>query len=186
MHLLPVMKVQFERYLAEPGTPGDAWYETVLATNPRCSYRTVQPDTRERLILTGILPAEAEQFAHWLGPEYRLPTVEEWRTAYGVLRSCHGWFRELEVLLERTASPVARAVYAALRVDREPGSLAQVALMEEGVLEWVRDARGWGGFGLPRPSLYEVICDPLTCPPIVPQRMTDRLGFFGFRAVRQG
>ena len=79
MHLLPVTKVQFERFLAEPNTYGDAWYEEVLTLNPRISYRQCTAENRERLFLTGIVPEEALAFARWMGDGFDLPTVAEWR-----------------------------------------------------------------------------------------------------------
>ena len=63
VQLLPVTKIQFECFLAEPNDFGDAWYEEVLTFNPRISYRQFMADTRERLFITGILPEEALAFA---------------------------------------------------------------------------------------------------------------------------
>src|SRR4051812_25305456 len=83
VHLVPVSKPQFERFLAEPvaegGLFGDAWYESVLAVSPRLSIRDAQPANYESLFLGGILPTEAERFARWLGTGYDLPKVESWR-----------------------------------------------------------------------------------------------------------
>src|SRR5205807_608912 len=85
VHLLPVSKLQFERFLAEPvmeaGLFGDSWYEAVVAVSPRLALREAQPTNYEAQFLGGILPAEAERFARWLGSGYDLPRVETWRQA---------------------------------------------------------------------------------------------------------
>ena len=63
VHLLPVAKVQFERFLAEPNDYGDSWYEELLALNPRSSHTRLDNETRERAFLTGVVPEEARAFA---------------------------------------------------------------------------------------------------------------------------
>ncbi|HOF88396.1 MAG TPA: SUMF1/EgtB/PvdO family nonheme iron enzyme [Armatimonadota bacterium] len=185
LHLLPVSKVQFERYLAEPGAVGDDWYSAVLAVNPRASYRAAGDADRERLLLTGILPDEAVHFARWLGPGFDLPTADEWRRGYCALSSCYTWQAELDRALAQ-AAPAARELVGTLRRLLNPAPLHQLALMEGGVLEWVRDGARWAGYGKPRPACYEVICEPLSCPPVTPMRAAERLPFFGFRAVKRG
>src|SRR5712692_8216258 len=79
MSLLPVTKVQFECFLAEPNEFGDKWYEEVLAVSPRVPWRQFDTGNRERLFLTGIQPNEALAFARWLGEDFDLPTEAEWR-----------------------------------------------------------------------------------------------------------
>jgi formylglycine-generating enzyme required for sulfatase activity len=185
IQLFPTTKVQFERFLAEPAGFGDAWYAAVLAANPRVSLRSVDDATRERLFLTGLLPEEGQQYARWLGDGFRLPTAEEWQAAYRVLQGCDYWAYELEQVLDACCD-AARLLYQRVLALALPTTLAELALMTGGVLEWVRDGAQWGGYGLPRPTLYDVLCDPLTCPPVLPMRATDRLGFFGIRAVRRG
>ncbi len=64
-----------------------------LTLNPRVSPQRFTPEQRERLFLTGLLAAEAEAYAAWLGDGYRLPTVTEWRAIYRCFQSiklnCH-------------------------------------------------------------------------------------------------
>ena len=84
--LLPCAKVQFEAFLAEPDERfGDAWYEAVLAVNPRDGWR-LPPAAEERLFLTGVLPDEALAFLRWLGPGFDLPSVQEWLEFDAMLR----------------------------------------------------------------------------------------------------
>jgi len=85
--LLPLTKLQFEYYLADLTPQGDNWYEELLTLNPRVSPQRFTPEQRERLFLTGLLPAEAEAYAAWLGDGYRLPTVAEWRAIYRCFQS---------------------------------------------------------------------------------------------------
>src|SRR5581483_1252155 len=89
VHLLPVAKCQFERFLWEPVVQsaeadqaalyGDAWYAELLDALPRVALGHAQPDTLESLFLGGIRPTEVVGFARWLGPGYDLPRVDDWR-----------------------------------------------------------------------------------------------------------
>ncbi len=85
IHLLPVTKLQFECFLAEPKGFDDPWYEEVLAANPRASVRGWDDEAREQLFLTGVTPEEASAFARWLGPEWSLPSLDLWRHVYRAL-----------------------------------------------------------------------------------------------------
>lgn len=185
LQLFPTTKLEFERYLAEPKGYGDAWYAVVLAANPRISLREVEDATRERLFLTGIHPEEGQRFARWLGPGFRLPTTEEWKLAYCLLQSSIDWEYAVNKVIDDCA-PAAQMLYRRLMEFADPILLSELALMQNGVLEWVHDGARWGGYGKPRSVLYDVICEPLTCPPVLPMRPTDRLLFFGMRAVRRG
>ncbi len=83
--MLPVTKIQFERFLAESHNLGDDSYKEALRLNPSVSHQQFTPDNREQLFVTGILPQEALNFARWMGNEFDLPTVEEWRFIYDAL-----------------------------------------------------------------------------------------------------
>src|SRR5438105_13260413 len=78
VNLRPIVKQQFERFLAEPGALGDAWYEELLTVSPRIPLTEAQPDPLESLLLAGIQPAEVPPFARWLGSGFELPTVAMW------------------------------------------------------------------------------------------------------------
>ena len=67
VHLLPVAKPQFERFLSDPGPYGDAWYEEILAVSPRIALTDPEPDPFESFFLSGIQPTEIAPFAKWLG-----------------------------------------------------------------------------------------------------------------------
>jgi hypothetical protein len=113
MHLLPVTKLQFERFLCDASVYGDSWYEGLLALNPRVSPRRADAASREGLLLTGVLPDEALAFAAWCGPEYDLPTVDEWRAACAEWARAPAWNSG-----GRTLSPIPRDV----RAHRPPAS----------------------------------------------------------------
>ncbi len=179
VHLLPVTKIQFERFLAEPNEFDNRWYEEVLAANPRyCQSRAVD-EKRERLFLTNVLPEEARQFADWLGDGFGLPTVSQWRAVYRALARIDYTDKLLDLV---ALAPAARAILVQLVKELKPTSLLSLSLMVEGVVEWVMDGTAWVGVGAPRASLHPVISDPTrdTHKPIDPSR---RLHFFGFRLV---
>lgn len=132
--LLPLTKLQFEAYLADLTPQGDRWYEELLTLNPRVAPQRFTPEQRERLFLTGLLPAEAEAYAAWLGEGYRLPTVAEWRVIYRRFQSTA--FTPLAALPTsgRTAALLRR-----LEAQARPQTLLDFSLMHGGVVEWVRD-----------------------------------------------
>ena len=84
-HLLPVAKRQFERFLAEPGGYGDAWYEALLNVSPRLALADATPAGYELLFASGLFPAEAGEFARWLGDGFELPRADDWREIYCAL-----------------------------------------------------------------------------------------------------
>lgn len=179
--LLPVLKVQFERFLCEPGTFGDARYEEALATNPRASWRRPGGHPRERLFLTGVLPGEALEFLHWLGPGFDLPEVGEWR---GIERWLQAQPFAPGPLAECPMSEPARAIVVHLIRELYPVSWSQLALFRGGVLEWVRSRDGFAGLGAPSPRLLANTFDPQAEAPVQPGD-DGRYGFFGLRPVRR-
>jgi len=158
MHLLPITKVQFEHFLAESRKFDDNWYETVLKLNPRVSYRNFTADKRERLFLTGILIDEAQEFANWLGEEFDLPTADEWRACYKLLRELK--LPTTDNLLNNlnNCSKPAQIIIRRLLSQIHPKTLLELSLMEEGVMEWVkgRDAK-WKLLGKPRQSFQPAL-----------------------------
>jgi hypothetical protein len=78
-NLLPVTKVQFEQFLSEPRGNSDLWYEKVLEVSPRTSWRRITESERPGLFMTGILPHEVSWFGQWLGEDFALPDITQWR-----------------------------------------------------------------------------------------------------------
>src|SRR5262249_20891240 len=131
VHLLPVSKRQFERFLGEPVLDeamfGDSWYESILTVSPRIAIRDVQPANYEAQFLGGILPAEAERFARWLGSGYDLPRVETWRQVDALLAEQSLDDLEFEALKsdERLCRP-ARQLLDWWRTMRQPQTWAEL------------------------------------------------------------
>jgi hypothetical protein len=182
--LLPCAKKQFEAFLAEPDERfGDAWYEAVLAVNPRASWRHPPAEGAERLFLTGILPEEALAFLRWLGDGFDLPTIAEWRAidlglgrqpldADGLERGLAG------------CCPAARALVTHVQA-RRPRTWGDLALLRGGLVEWVRDGREFGGMGSPPAPLLPNIFNPQMPGDVVRPFPGRRVRFLGFRAVRR-
>ncbi|HEX2987775.1 MAG TPA: SUMF1/EgtB/PvdO family nonheme iron enzyme [Chloroflexota bacterium] len=181
MHALPITKVQFERFLADPNEYGDSWYEAVLAVNPRVAPYAFSAENRERLLLTGILPFEVEAFCAWLGEGFRVPTAEEWRAAYNELGSIP---REAVAGLQDLPA-IAAGILHRLAAQIPTGSAREFALLAGGVVEWVRRGDSWLGLGAPRYQFHRNAWNPLFNE-VRPIRAGDRLPFFGFRLVRGG
>jgi len=180
--LLPVTKAQFERFLAEPNEFDNAWYEQVLAVNPRVSWRKFEAEERERLFLTGVLPEEALAFLRWLGDGFDLPTVEEWRSMDRWLRAAP---LDVELSKQCPMHHSAKAIVRGLLRQLRPTVWGELALLRKGVVEWVREDRGFGGLGAPRPTFYPNTWNPQRDEPVRPLRAEVRLPYFGFRCVRR-
>ncbi len=181
-HLLPVTKCQFEQFLADAGEVSRSLYRRMLKLNPRILPDDLTLDNRERLFVTGILPAEAQAFAEWLGEGFDLPTVKEWRAIYGALR----WtLPPRHDLAAELAEGVTGTILNKLTDQICPSFMLDLALMREGVVEWVRHEEGWVGLGAPRPQFHPNLWDPLSHE-VRPMQLDERLPYFGFRLVRRG
>lgn len=189
VQLLPVTKVQFERFLAEPNEFDDGWYEAILKLNPRVSYRQFTQDNREGIFITGILPWEALSFARWMGNGFRLPTVREWRMIYSVLKSRKIEGEELRDLVSQFGEGQAKIILERLveqishQAQRDELSWLDLSLMHGGLVEWVEEDGRYVGLGAPRSEFYPNLWNPIT-EVIKPVRGNERLFFFGFRLVR--
>lgn len=182
IHLLPVTKGQFEQFVAESGPLEQARYQKLLAVNPAISPDELTADEREQLFVTGILPAEAQTFARWLGQGFDLPTVQEWRAIYAALRVTSLPRHNLAVEL---ADSLAGSILAKLSEQLPSDALVDFSLMRGGLVEWVRQGQTWAGLGAPRPQFHPNLWDPLTHE-IKPIRPDERLRYFGFRLIRRG
>jgi formylglycine-generating enzyme required for sulfatase activity len=188
VQVLPVTKVQFERFIAEPNAFGDIWYEEILTLNPRVSSRRFTIENRERLFLTGILPEEALAFAKWLGEGFDLPTVAEWRAIYKALAADLALQRHLAELLSHPVAPLARDLLRQIQEEvggAHPTSLLDLSLLSGGVVEWVRQGNAWVGLGAPRPEFHPNLWNPQV-DEVRPLRVGVRVPYFGFRLVRRG
>jgi len=183
VQLLPVTTVQFECFLAEPSGYGDEWYEQLLELRPRVSLDDATAHNRAGLFMTGLLPREAEAYAAWQGPEWRVPTVAEWRSVYRALARAPVDWKGLRAGLGRGVHPLAEATLDVLRHLLQPTTMLHLSLMTGGgLLEWVRDGVQWVGLG-------EIASHPLHLPlegepirPLHPERR--RLKEFGLRLLR--
>ena len=181
VHLLPVTKIQFERFLVEPNDFGDTWYENILSLNPRISYRRFTEINREQLFITGVLPEEALSFAQWMGPNFDLPTIDEWRAIYSELASSAA---DPHQLLSQCQAEVSRSILEAFLTQLCPSSLLDLSLMKNGVVEWVRHQSTWIGLGAPRSDFQPNLWSPLK-DEVMPVKLGERVPYFGFRLVRR-
>lgn len=193
---LPVTKIQFEQFLCETADDrfGPRWYDEVLSLNPRIAPSGIQPSNYWRSLLTGVLPAEAECFARWMGEGYRLPTCEEWTTAFDHLRRAAPnrmeWERVLSGVAPRCLTLLDAMDQASTAAAREAGyerRLAEQMLLRLGVMEWVQVTSGeqrWGGMGEVAPGLAGLLFDPTMGEPhLLHYPDKERISFYGFRLL---
>lgn len=174
INLWPVTKVQLERFMADTNTLGDRWYESLLSLNCRASCRHFDRNDYEKVFITGITPQEALRFANWLGDGFDLPTLEEWRRFYRIIRT-----RSLPDSPNSSLSVDASSIWLNLRSGKTP---VDFALMRHGLVEWVRRGDKYTGVGKPRDSFLRNAYDPLEdeVDPI-----SERVFCFGFRLIRR-
>ena len=183
--LLPITKYQFEVYLSEPGGLSNSWYDELLAINPRCSWRDFEEGSREQLFMTGVFPAEALQFAEWLGREYDLPTAAEWVRIDDAFRRLKGALLTEKELLRIKLSPVALWLIKRLVRLSRIQSWHGMTLMRRGIMEWVHVGERFGCHGAPRPNFWPVTHNPRIDPPQFPSKSNRRDKQCGFRLVHR-
>jgi len=183
--LLPVTKIQFECYLADNHTSlSDFWYEEILKLNPRISPASSTSATREQLFITGLLPEEAEAFAHWLGNGYRVPTVTEWRRVYQSLQKIpFNTVYNTDTGEENTPVQVKILLQRLLSQHLSPKTTLEFSLMQGGVVEWVQEAEECLGLGAPRAAFHKNLWNPMV-ETIRPIRLDKRNFYFGLRLVQ--
>lgn len=181
MSLLPITKVQFERFIAEENSFGDSWYDEVLNISPRHSWRNIASDARESLFITAISPPEALAFAAWLGKDFDLPTSEEWSQIYRLMQRTP---LPRELLQAFTGHPVAKSIVDSILSQVEPSNMAQMSLLQGGIIEWVHQGQEFVGLGKPRARFLKTVFDPEIDEPLYsPGNVRSR--YFGFRLVRR-
>lgn len=182
VHLLPVTKPQFEKFIASGRQQGfdDQWYSARLMMSPRASYRSQDLPTLEQLFMTGISTDEAGAFSKWLGREYRLLSAEDWA-------ACYEWFgRQTEIAMPQDLSDrLSRDAQAIWEISeaqcqdrcRHP-TLQDLSLLTQGILEWVVERPGrYCGLGEPASSKFQrKAFDPVQPLGPEPRRLTN-LGF---------
>jgi hypothetical protein len=196
MQWLPVTKPQFERFLREtPDRRFDAaWYDHLLALNPRIEAASIRAETYRGALLTGIVPSEAQRFAAWLGAGFALPTLAQWLRTWEALESMPAE-RELPASVARRLEEPARTLVtriestlaaAAAARRRRPRTLADQMLLRGGVLEWVEQPGSparWVGVGEPPRPARGVPVSPERGP-VAPDRPEGfRSYLFGFRLI---
>jgi hypothetical protein len=157
----PVAKSLFERYLVSPDCKDwdDARYEKVLETNPRSSWADAPRAEVSRLLLSGILPDEAEAFAEWAGLGARLLSADEW------LRCCDDLEQQPVEDPPPGLSVDAMAMWDCIVDSLNPANLLALSLMDRGTRELVRQSPGmhYGALGSPVDPSRTTNRDPRQC-----------------------
>jgi hypothetical protein len=182
VHLLPITKVQFNGFVSAPAVMTKERYQEMLAANPSTTPEEFTGKNREQLFITGIRPEEAIAFARWLGEDFDLPTVKEWRNIMAALRREPPPRRNS--LLDVVEGP-ARAILEKLEAQLHIRSMLDYSLMRGGLVEWVRHDEALVGLGVPRPEFHPNLWEPLV-DEIKPIDIDERVPYFGCRLVRRG
>lgn len=92
IHLLPVTKYQFERFIWQ-ASPSCCDYEKIIEDTGRISPDEINKKNLSSAFLTNINFEEALEFSTWLGA--RLPTDKEWEEAYNNVFKNSDLFKEI-------------------------------------------------------------------------------------------
>lgn len=195
---VPITKVQFEYFLCgirHPRFDAD-FYKEILERNPRISPGKVLPNTYHQAFVTGIKPDEAEAFAEWSSSDgddvYELPTSVEWKQIReewnGIPDPTFSVYSSLK-LTRRAKLLLDRLDKSARKKQNVAGErkLSHFALLNHGVLEWVRWDRselGWGGLGVPHAAFKAgfTVEDGV---PQEPREIDLRPAAYGFRIIKR-
>jgi hypothetical protein len=173
VHALPVTKVQLELFLSDARDAhlDKDWYFGLHEANQRVTARDVNSTNYWRAFATGLTPNQAERYATWCGPDYRLPTEQEWFTAFGELQTFEpALLYELRESLELRQRARDLVRYLGWALDEVASSMDRPATgevltaMRYGVLEWVTsEGRRSGRFtalGEPNPTFFGNLLSP--------------------------
>lgn len=174
--LWPITKIQFEMYISLVNRYGDTWYEEILKCNPRISYQQVNKNNYERLFITGLYIEEVLSFSKWFGDYFRIPTVDEYKKIYRLMDSQPGF-----------TPPPPDMSYPAKKIwgklTKFSNSPIKFSLMQDGLIEWVKDGDNYEGRGAPRPNLFPNALNPLT-DRVKKIKSEGRLNYLGFRLIK--
>ena len=151
VHLFPILKAQFECFLTQTDLPefGDQWYQQLLRYNPRLALSARTFGEYEQLCLTGLLPEDLAAFAEWQGSGFRSLTLREWQVAAEWMARQGLSVPPAEV--EHAMALAARRIWTGLLAALQPQTLHDLALLRNGVVEWVIEPDGLAqGMGRPR------------------------------------
>ena len=146
--------------------------------NPRVSYQQVNKNNYERLFITGLHFDEGDLFSKWFGEDFQIPTVEEWRETYNRLMTS-----QYGLTAPPNMSYPAKKIWG--KMTKFSNSPIKFSLMQDGVIEWVRNGDNPVGLGAPRPILLQNTYDPLR-DVIKPLKIDKRLNYFGLRLIKRG
>ena len=183
--LLPVTKIQFERFCADTNKVPDGSYEAMLNVNESVASGKFNSEQRERLFITGVLPEEAIAFTEWLGPDYTLPTAEDWFKMKNWLENTPVEPSTLVALAETPMSADAHLIVDRLVRLLQPLNWSDLTLLHEGILEWVRKGQALVLMGSTRPQFHPLtgIPDP-DHPYMLADAADRRQAIVGFRYIR--
>ena len=207
MHLFPVSRPQYERYMAANLHLGydDRYYQEILQLRSRASCFSRESAPFGQLLMTGVTIEEALSFGKWLGQDFTRFSAVDWQICYDWLAkraaplfstglksrlSRDAW--ALWEIIERRHKGLSSSEFTIYQADggmsywERPEdrpqylSLADLSLHNGGILEWVTERPG-SYCGLGDPQNQEYMRRPSD--PLYPQE--SRLKDLGFRLCRR-
>lgn len=146
---LPFTKIQLEHYISDTHNPDfdQVWYDKIYSFNPRIAPHQMAISKYEGVFLTGVMPSEAKLIAKWMGYDYDLPTVSQWKTIFEYFHKQSASLDTIhEILATEGLSNRARIIIRNLeqftsqdtqQLMDEYRSVADQMVMRLGVMEYV-------------------------------------------------
>jgi|CXWL01.1.fsa_nt_gi hypothetical protein len=139
IHALPLSKIQFERYISDPGYGVEdiVTYENILKENPRISPNEDIREKPWRLFTTGLLPAEMSRYKAWQGANFDFATNVDWEKSVNWLDTMKS--NQVMQAMNNTQgiNPLAKMIFKKIFTEFSPKSGTDLCMFFGAVMEWV-------------------------------------------------
>lgn len=189
IHVLPVTKIQFERFLSDPDASPDSqeYILSITKLNPRISTSNFNADEAWKIFATALLPDEIARFTNWLGPTYRLPTRQEWITTKEWLENINANIFHEEISRPNGMNIFAKNIIHKIYEVFSVKSMLDVCMLLNTIMEWTKesiDPKQLALIGIPDHRLFSSLDHTDYLSPMPPINYSKRIAYAGFRLLK--
>lgn len=189
IHVLPVTKIQFERFLSDPYASPDSqeYTSSIIELNPRIPPNDFNADEAWKIFATALLPDEINRFTNWLGPSYRLPTRQEWITTKEWLEHINADAFQIEISKLNEMNILANTLIRKIYEVYSAKSALDVCMQLNTIMEWTKDAldsKQLALIGAPDRRLFSSLDRTDYLSPMYPINYSKRITYAGFRLLK--
>lgn len=189
VHVLPVTKIQFERFLSDHYASPDSqgYTSSIIDLNPRISPRNFNADEAWKIFATALLPDEIARFTSWLGPSYRLPTRQEWITTKEWLENINADVFQNAILELNGMNILANILIQKIFEVYSAKNALDVCMQLNTIMEWTKDtldSKQLALIGAPDRRLFSSLERTDYLSPMYPINYNKRIAYAGFRLIK--